>query len=294
MKLKKGDPPMDRYQLTKKIALLGIAANILLLVLKLAVGFLSRSQAMIADGFNSAGDVFASVMTYTGNKIAGRPRDEDHPYGHGKAEYIFSMIISFSLLLVAYRIFTNSLDSILHQESFLFSWWLVGIAAFTILLKLCLFLYTRKAGQKEDNLLILANSEDHRNDIFVTSSTLLSIFLGGLGIYWLDGIVGIGISLWIAFTGLRIFRSSYYVLMDTNIDKTLKMDVLEVIQSVEGVDHVDDVSAKPIGVGYIVFVKVSVHGELTVLQGHSIAAQIKEKVKTCKNVKDVLVHVNPV
>lgn len=285
---------MERFQLTRRIALLGIAANILLLAAKLMIGFISRSQAMIADGFNSAGDVFASAMTYTGNKIASQPSDDDHPYGHGKAEYIFSMIISFSLLLVAYRIFRSSLDSLLQRESFLFSWWLVGIAVFTIVLKLGLFLYTKKAGQREDNLLILANSEDHRNDIFVTASTLLSIFLGGFGIFWLDGVVGIGISLWIAYTGLRIFRSAYHVLMDTSIDKALKADVLKVISSVEGVDHVDDVSAKPIGVGFIVIVKLSVHGSLTVQQGHSIAARVKEQVKTCKNVTDVLVHVNPV
>lgn len=113
---------MDRFQLTKRVAVLGIAANILLLVLKLSVGLVSRSQAMIADGFNSAGDVFASVMTFMGNRISSKPEDETHPYGHGKAEYIFSMIISFSLLLVAYKILQNSLNAIIRHNTFIFSW----------------------------------------------------------------------------------------------------------------------------------------------------------------------------
>lgn len=284
---------MDRYQLTKRVALMGMVANVFLLAAKLTIGFISRSQAMIADGFNSAGDVFASAMTFVGNKISSKPEDVDHPYGHGKAEYIFSMVISFSLLLVAYKIFRNSLDSILNREALVFSWWLVGIAILTILLKFYLFTYTRKAGKRENNLLILANAEDHRNDVFVTSSTLLGILLGSFGIYWFDGVVGIGISLWIAFTGVRIFRSSYYVLMDTNIDKVLKEDIEQTIHSIRGVDHIDSISAKPIGINFIIIVKVSVNGEMTVNEGHSVAADIKEKIKKCKNVSDVVVHINP-
>lgn len=272
---------------------MGIAANLLLLVSKLAVGFASRSQAMIADGFNSAGDVFASVMTYIGNKIASKPEDTNHPYGHGKAEYIFSMIISLSLLLVAFQIFKSALSSILNREYFNFSWWLVGTAVGTILLKLALYIYTRRAGERENNLLIVANSEDHRNDVLVTSSTLIGVYCGTKGIYWIDGAVGIGIALWIAFTGVRIFLSSYYVLMDTTIDNLLKQDVISTIKSVEGVDHVDSVTAKPVGVGFIIIVKVSVWGGMKVHEGHSVAAGIKERVKNFRDVKDVIVHINP-
>ncbi|MCX7711648.1 MAG: cation diffusion facilitator family transporter [Clostridia bacterium] len=288
-----GRDVVDRFVLTKRIAILGIISNIVLLIFKLFIGFISRSQAMIADGFNSAGDVFASAMTYIGNKIASRPEDQDHPYGHGKAEYIFSMIISFSLVLVAYKIFTGSLMSVIHQETFLFSPALVAVAVLTILTKLALFLYTRKAGKKENNLLILANAEDHRNDVFVTSSTLLGIYLGRQGLTWADGVVGIGISLWIAFTGFRIFKSAYHVLMDTSDDSKLTETVVQAVEAIEGVDHVDRVITKPVGVGYIIIVKVSVLGELMVHEGHSIAAEIRTRVRKCKQVKDVVVHVNP-
>ncbi|MCX8131890.1 MAG: cation diffusion facilitator family transporter [Clostridia bacterium] len=284
---------MDRYRLTRKIAVLGIGTNVFLLSIKLAIGFISKSQAMIADGFNSAGDVFASTMTYTGNKIASRPEDKNHPFGHGKAEYIFSMIVSFSLLLVAYKIFMNSLSSIINRAQLVFSWWLVAVASITIILKLILFLYTRSAGKSHDSLLILANSEDHRNDVFVTASTLIGIFMSQAGIYWFDGIIGIFISLWIAFTGVRIFYGAYKVLMDTNFDETYRDDIYKAIESIDGVDHIDNISAKPVGIGFIVIAKVSVNGTLSVNEGHSIAARIKEKVKTCKNIKDVIVHINP-
>lgn len=284
---------MDRFQLTKRIAILGILANAVLLLLKLTAGFASRSQAMMADGFNSAGDVFASVMTYLGNKIASQPEDKDHPYGHGKAEYIFSMVISFSLLLVAYKTFRSSLDAILTKKAFAFSWWLIGVAILTIVSKLLLFIYTSRTGRRMDNLLILANSEDHRNDVFITSSTLIGIVLGIRGIFWFDGVVGIGISIWIAYTGIRIFIGSYRVLMDTNMDGGLEENILEVIQSIDGVDHVDNVTAKPIGINFIVIVKVSVYGNMTVNESHHIAGQIRRKIKELKNVGDVVVHINP-
>ncbi len=284
---------MDRFKITQRVAAYGIGANIFLLVAKLTVGFISRSQAMIADGFNSAGDVFASAMTLIGNKISSRPNDEEHPYGHGKAEYIFSMIISFSLVLVAYRIFNSSLSSILNREHFTFSFWLAGIAILTIAIKLVLFLYTRNAGKKEHNILITSSAEDHRNDIFITSSTLLGIIMGNWGIYWVDGAVGIGISFWIAFTAYRIYKSSFDVLMDTNIDEEFKDELYRCVNSIEGVDHVDSINAKPIGVKFLIIVKVSVNGRLSIDEGHRIAAIIKEILKKDPNISDVIVHVNP-
>ena len=284
---------MDRYGATKKVAAWGIGANLFLLVVKLIIGFASGSQAMIADGFNSAGDVFTSVMTYLGNKISSTPQDKDHPYGHGKAEYIFSMIISFSLLLVTYQIFRNSLEFIMKKQSFAFSWQLTAVALISIALKIFLWIYTRRVGEKWDNLLIIANAEDHRNDILVTASTLIGIIFGSRGIYWVDGVVGIGISLWIGYTGIRIFISAYNVLMDTNIDEKLTDRLIRDIETIKGVEHVDSINAKPIGVSFIIIVKVSVSGAMTVEEGHAIAAQVKERIKGNKNVGDVIVHVNP-
>ncbi len=284
---------MDRFKATRKIALLGIGANIVLLSIKLTAGFLSRSQAMIADGFNSAGDVFASVMTLVGNSIASRPEDKDHPYGHGKAEYIFSMIISLSLMFIAFTIFKSSLSSILNNTAFKISWFLITVAIVTIVVKLSLFIYTNRVGKVLGNLLVLANSEDHRNDVFVTSGTLLGIVMGYFGYTWVDGAVGICISLWIFYTGIKIFISSFKVLMDTDIDPTFKANTYNLVKSINGVDHIDSINAKPTGAGFILLIKVSVDGEMTVNESHKIASEIKARVKDIKDVKDAVVHINP-
>lgn len=284
---------MDRFKTTKRVAILGIVANIFLLAIKLVAGFFSRSQAMIADGFNSAGDVFASIMTLVGNSIASRPEDSDHPYGHGKAEYIFSMIISISLMIVSFTIFKNSLSSIINKSTFEASWFLIVVAIITIIVKLVLFLYTNRIGKALENLLVIANSEDHRNDVFVTTGTILGIVMGYFGIAWVDGAVGICISIWIFYTGIKIFISAFRVLMDTNMDPTLKEDTFNLVKNVKGVDHIDSINAKPVGAGFIMLIKVSVDGEMSVNESHKIASEIKLQVKDMKGVRDAVVHINP-
>jgi cation diffusion facilitator family transporter len=284
---------LNKYNKIKKVAISGILGNIFLLIIKLIVGFLSRSQAMIADGLNSGGDVFASTITFIGNKISSTPQDDDHPYGHGKAEYIFSMIISFSLFIVSFSIFKMSIDSIVDKQNFVYSPWLVYIALSSIIIKLGLFIYSINIGRKYNSLLAIANAQDHRNDIFLSSLTLLSVILGHHNIYFVDGIVGILISLWIAYTGVSIFNQSYLVLMDTNIDSKVKLEMEKQILKIEGLDHVDNINSKPIGLNFILIVKISVDANMTVYEGHSISAQIKKALMEFDHIEDVVVHVNP-
>ena len=284
---------MNRNVRIRQVAIAGIFGNILLLIAKLIVGFTTRSQSMIADGLNSAGDVFASVMTYIGNHISEQPGDEDHPYGHGKAEYIFAMIISFSLLLVAFSIFRFSLNALLNGNTFDYSIYLVIVAIGTIIIKFALFLFANKVGNEHNSLLAVANAEDHRNDMFITGLTLVSIIGGYFGIYFIDGIGGIIIAFWIAFTGFKIFISAYEVLMDTNIDEKLMIELSNVIEEIEGVDHIDAITAKPIGLSFLLIVKVSIDAHLSVYEGHEIASKVRKLLEEVSNVEEVLVHVNP-
>ncbi|MCT4686749.1 cation diffusion facilitator family transporter [Vallitalea sp.] len=284
---------INKYKKIKNVALSGILGNVFLLIIKLIIGFLSKSQAMIADGLNSGGDVFASTITFIGNKISSTPEDDEHPYGHGKAEYIFSMIISFSLFFVSFSIFKMSIDSLINKQEFEYSPWLIYIAIASIVIKLVLFIYSINIGRKYNSLLAIANAQDHRNDIFLSSLTLLSVILGHYNIYFFDGVVGILISLWIAYTGVSIFNQSYSVLMDTNIDSKVKQEMEKQIMSIEGLDHVDNINSKPIGLNFILIVKISVDANMTVYEGHSISAQIKKLLMEFDHIEDVVVHVNP-
>jgi len=166
---------LDRFETTKKAGLFGIIGNIFLLCIKVVVGFISKSQAMIADAANSAGDIFASIMTTIGNKIASEPKDEDHNFGHGKAEYILSLFISMSMIVISLKILYDAICSIIYKNELIFSWWLISVCIITIITKLSLYLYTKSASKKLNNILLEANMKDHRNDCIVTTFTTLSI-----------------------------------------------------------------------------------------------------------------------
>lgn len=126
----------NKFVITKKAGIYGIIGNVFLLLIKGLVGFLTKSQAMIADSINSAGDIFASLMTFIGNKIASAPRDEDHNLGHGKAEYIFSMFISISMIVVSVKLLFDSISTLILGSNLQFSWFLIIVSVATILTKI--------------------------------------------------------------------------------------------------------------------------------------------------------------
>ena len=245
---------MKRFNDAKKIGLLGIIGNFFLFVIKIIFGFIGHSQAMIADAFNSAGDIFASLMTWIGNKISSVPNDEDHNYGHGKAEYIFSMLISISMMLVAIKMLIDSILSIINNNHLEFSWSLIIVCIVTIIVKFSLYLYSKSLYKKDKNLLVKANMIDHRNDCVITFFTTLAILLTKVNIFFFDGIVGIGISIWIFLVGVGIFRESYNVLMDSSIDVETKRKILKIIKNEKEIKKIGRLYSIPIGYKYIVVV----------------------------------------
>lgn len=282
-----------REQAGARTALWGIVCNLGLMAAKMAVGLVTRSQGMIADGLNSAGDVFASLATLLGSRVAGKPSDSGHPFGHGKAEYLASLAIGLSMLAVAFTSGRSAVLTLAGHAPFTFSPWLVAVALMTIVIKLSLYFYTRAYGRKYNSLLILANSEDHRNDVFITSGTLAGILGSLAGLWWLDGVVGILISLWIAYSGTRILIASLRVLMDTAIGKDIEQHLIDHILEIDQVHHIDSITSLPVGARYILIIKVSVPPELTVADGHAIAGKIRALLLDHHEVADAVVHVNP-
>ena len=284
----------ERFELTKKAGVYGIVGNIFLLIIKAITGFIFKSQSMIADSFNSAGDIFASLMTFIGNRIASVPNDEDHNFGHGKAEYIFSMFIGISMIFVAAKLFYDSISTLILGSNLEFSWLLIIVCIITIITKLVLFLYTKKASKKCNNILLESNMKDHRNDCIVTTFTLISIILSLFGIYWFDSIVGIGISIWIGYTGISIFLESYNVLMDISINEKTKDVILDIIHGYKEIKKVENISSSPVGAQYIVFITVGLDGNLTTFESHALANSIEETVSKLDNVYKTIVHVEPI
>ena len=285
---------MKKYKEIKKASVLGIIGNIFLLIIKSIIGYISNSRAMIADAFNSATDVFSSLMTFIGNKIASKPRDEDHDLGHGKAEYIYSLLISLAMLVCSLILLKDSIKTIVYKETYIPSIWLIVVCVTTIIIKLSLFIYTTKLSKKYNNLLIKANSKDHLNDCLITSMNLISCILGYFNIFLFDGIVGILISIWMMNTSIKIFIESYNVLMDKSMSKIEKEKIYELIKKHNEIKKVNHFNSTPVGYKYQISLTIFVDGNMSTFESHKIANDLeKEIIKEIDEVYLAVIHVNP-
>ena len=286
---------MKQSKKIKIASILGIIGNLFLLIIKGIIGLMTNSRAMIADAFNSAGDIFTSLMTFIGNKIASKPRDDDHNLGHGKAEYIYSMIISMTMIFMSLIIFKDSFISLINKNTYTYSFWLIIVCIITIIVKLSLYIYTNSLAKKYNNLLIKANSKDHLIDSIITFFNLISSLLAKTNIYILDPIIGIGISIWIIYTAFQIFKESYNVLMDKSISDETKQKVLDIIKKHKEVKKINHFNSTPVGYLYQISFTIFVDGNLSTYQSHNIADKLeKEITNTNEDIYLTVIHVNPI
>ena len=284
-----------RYKKTKIASILGIIGNIFLLIIKGIVGFITNSQSMIADAFNSASDIFSSIMTYIGNKIASVPKDEDHNLGHGKAEYIYSLLISIAMILMSLKSLIDSILSLIFPGKYTFSIWLIIVCIITIITKFILYKYTNNLSKKYNNLLLKANSIDHRNDCILTLFNLIACFLGKIGLYYFDGIVGASISIYIIINAIKIFKESYDVLMDKCIDEETKKRVYEIIKTHPEIKKVIHFNSTPVGYRYQISFTIYVDGNMSTFDSHHIADTLEDEIEEqIEEIYLTVIHVNPI
>lgn len=284
-----------KFMAIKKVSIWGMIGNVFLLIIKAIVGFITGSQAMLADAFNSASDIFSSIMTFIGNKIASKPRDDDHNLGHGKAEYIYSMFISIAMGLMSIKVIISAIKTIILGAKFSFSIWLVVVCVISIIVKFVLYIYANGVYKKHKSLLLEANAKDHRNDCIITSLNLVACLLSLEGIYFVDSVVGIGISIWIFIVALKIFLESYDVLMDKAMDTITRDKVYDIISKHKEIREVNHFNATPVGYKYQISFTIFVDGNLSTFDSHSIANGLEKEID--KNIPEVyltVIHVNPI
>ena len=279
----------------EKASILGIIGNIFLSIIKGIIGFTTNSQSMIADALNSIGDVFSSLMSYIGNKIARTPRDEDHDLGHGKAEYIYSLIISEVIILVGLNTIYKSIISIYKNEVLTPNVFLIIVCIITIITKLGLYLYTNKLYKKYNNILLEASSKDHISDIFITVSNLIAIILSFMNVLYIDGIIGILICIWLMKNGVELFIKSYNVLMDKTMDLNTKDKVLNIVKKYKDIKKIQHFNTTPVGYQYQISLTIFVDGNMKTIKSHEIADKLeKEIIENIEEVYLAVIHVNPI
>ncbi|MEQ7052256.1 cation diffusion facilitator family transporter [Paenibacillus alvei] len=291
----------DRFAKAETGAWVGIIGNILLAGVKGIAGFLSGSQALIADAFHSASDVAGSFAVLVGLKAAKRPPDKDHPYGHGKAESIAAIVVSVLLLVVGIELAISAAKSIWNGKVVVPEWYALAAIILSIVAKESMFQYKFRLGKRLSSQALIANAWEHRSDVYSSIAALAGVggaMIGGkLGISWLlylDPIAGAVVALLVLRMGYRLVLDSIHSTMDHVLHDEDANPLIRAVQSVDGVITVDELRAREHGHYVIVDVKISVNPRLTVAEGHAVAKRVKKHLlQRFIHVADVFVHVNP-
>lgn len=230
-------------------SVLSIICNCIMVIFKLFFGLLTHSVAIMADGFNNLSDMGSNLATFFGFKLAGKHPDSDHPYGHGRYEYIAGLIISFLILLVAFSSLKESAMKIWKPEALNFSWGAVIVLIVSILMKLWMASFNKKAGKLIDSPSLKAASQDSLNDVCTTFATLLSLCLSLFTTLPLDGIIGIVVSLFVLKSGIDIFKDTVDPLLGKAPNKDLVDDIYQYVLSFDKVLGIHDFMLHDYGPG---------------------------------------------
>ncbi|MEB3103953.1 cation diffusion facilitator family transporter [Ferviditalea candida] len=279
---------------------ISLISNIVLTAIKFIVGFLFNSPVLIADGVHNAGDVVATGAALSSMRVSKQPPDEDHPYGHGKAEVIGAGIVAIILALAAIYMAYHSVMVLFeppHKATVL----ALIAAVFSLILKQALFVFTMSIGKKTKSNGLIATAYDHLADVYASIAAVVGIGLAMIGNYYQiallsygDPIAGIVVAYFVLKLAYHMGKTSADVLMEKNVDAEKINDFISLIQSVPQVKRIDRIRAREHGHYIIIDVRVGIPAELSVQEGHDIARQIKQSImKRHTDVKEVLVHLNP-
>ncbi|UHA71946.1 cation transporter [Paenibacillus sp. 481] len=273
-------------------AWLSIAAYIVLSGLKLTIGFLFLSEALQADGWNNLTDIIASVAVLIGLRISQKPPDEDHPYGHYRAETIAALIASFIMATVGLQVLITTVRSIFSGSStvpnMLTGWVALGCAV----VMFGVYTYNKRLADRIRNQALLAAAQDNRSDALVSIGAAVGIFGAQLGMPWLDPVAALTVGVIICKTAWCIFRDATHTLTD-GFDELQLNNIRATIEKTKGVCAIRDVKARLHGSHVLVDVVVLVDPQLTLIEGHLISDNIESRMKRKHNIASVHVHVEP-
>jgi cation diffusion facilitator family transporter len=290
-------PPLpDAYRRGKRSSAIGLLTNLVLAIGKLTAGILGHSQALIADATESLGAVFGSVAVWQGLEIASRPPDQDHPYGHGKAEPIAAASVAILLLAAAVTIAVESVHQIAAPQR--------GPAPFTlvvllgvILIKEGLFRFVMRVGSGIGSHAVHTDAWHHRSDALTSAAAAIGIavaLIGGPGYEAADDWAALFASMIVVTTGIRLLRPAVGELMDRNPGADLVGEVTAVAEARPGVHRVEKLLMRKMGLYYVADMHLEVRPDMTIWEGHEIAHEVKEAIQgRLPRIVEITIHVEP-
>jgi len=278
------------------VSWVAIIGNAILSILKVSVGILSGSMAVIADGIDSASDVLTSLITLFTAHIIGRPPDLRYPYGYRKADTMATKILSFIIFFAGSQLFISSIGKLIHPEPHGIP---AAIAIYIIIISIIgkqgLALYLKKAGKTAESSMLIANSKNMQSDVIISISVLVGLIITYvLKMPILDVITALLVSIWIMFVAIKIFFESGRDLMDGIDDPEIYKQVIAACTQIKGVSNPHRIRIRKIANLYLVTLDIELPEYMTLKEGHLLSQAVEENIKTqIPNIYDVLVHIEP-
>ncbi len=275
-------------------SILSIVCNMIMVIFKLLFGFMIHSSALCADGFNNLSDVGSNIATLFGFKLAIKHPDKDHPYGHGRYEYIVGLVISFLILLVGFSSLKDSIIKVIQPTEVLFEYSAIIVIIVSILIKLWMYYFNNKAGDMIHSLSLKAAARDSLNDVFTTSATLFSLIVGLFSSIEIDGIIGVCVSLVVLKSGIDIFKDTVDPLLGMAPNKELIDQIYEYIELYDKVVGIHDFMIHDYGPGrkYMTFhAEVDCHEDM--MEVHDQIDALERNLLSHFNILTTI-HMDPV
>lgn len=284
----------QRHQITKHVTLIGALVNLIVSLLQIIFGWLSYSQALLADGVHTLSDLISDFLVLAASAHAQKQPDEDHPFGHARIETLASVALGLLLIFVAISIAIRGAFSVLDQNNITPDSYALFFAAIAIFSKEILFRYTLNKSKLIHSALLESNAWHHRSDVF--SSLVVFAGIGGqlLGIAYLDIAAAFIVALMILKMGFKLSIKAFKELIDTALEPKTVKQIEDCIQAVNGVFHVHQLRTRSMGgLGYV-DVDIEVNPKISISEGHFIATQVETSVKQQFNqIQDIKIHIEP-
>ncbi|MGH1366814.1 MAG: cation diffusion facilitator family transporter [Calditrichia bacterium] len=290
------DQNHQRFSEGRRSIVIGVSINAFLAVIKILAGVVGHSYALIADGIESALDIFSSIVVWNGLKLAAQPPDERHPYGHGKAEALAAIVVAFVLIGAAIGIAIQSVREILTPHLTPAPFTLIVLIG-VIITKEFLFRFVYNVGESIDSTALKVDAWHQRSDALTSLAAFIGIsfaLLAGPGYESADdwcALVACGV---IGYNGYLLFKTSISDIMDETAPPEVAQRAREISQNVQGVYDIETCRMRKSGFGYFVDIHVEVDGAMSVRDGHSVAHKVADALKQSElNIHEVLVHIEP-
>lgn len=283
----------DREIIYARASMLGIISNFFLVVIKLLIFFVTGSMSILSEAFNNISDCASSVISILGIKFAHKPKDKGHPYGHGRIEYLITLVISGMVMVVGFNFIMVSFKKVMHPEKLTFPFYTILLLFLSVLVKIWQANFYYKTGKKIDSTTLIAQHQDSLSDTLITTVVLIGVAIQKYTGLKIDGYIGIIVALFIIMNSLKLIYDTISILIGRGLNEELKQEIISKVSSYEGISNVHSIIVTDFGPeNVIVIIDVEIAYNLTLEEAHNIVDKVEREVSKLLNIR-LIIHTDP-